>query len=234
MKQEEQRPKQPPKKVSFGPTHIKLIPSRNKSPAGKKQINDIRREEPTEITLGRYACLNNQTDREEKEEYETQKQHQVKTKTKKKRKRIRKNKNLTIAVVNVNGIKGKIRSLESMLQTEKVTIALITETKLTGKQGINIRGYTWIGKNRNNKTGGGVGILVSNQVAQNATEDTSSEEEEKLETKWINLECRPKNIKIGVFYGPQENEKIEQVKEVYEQLERQIDQKKKESEKIKI
>ena len=43
--------------------------------------------------------------------------------------------------------------------------------------------------------------------AQNITEDNSSDEHEHLETKWIKLECRPNNIAIGVFYGPQESGK---------------------------
>ena len=48
---------------------------------------------------------------------------------------------------------------------------------------------------------------------------------EIIESKWITLECRPKNIAIGVFYGPQENEKIEKVKDIYHTLETQINQK---------
>ena len=47
---------------------------------------------------------------------------------------------------------------------------------------------------------------------------------------WITLECRPRNISIAVFYGPQENEKNENVKEIYEKFDNQIKQKSKNNE----
>ena len=153
-------------------------------------------------------------------------------KEKNKRKKIRKNKNLTIAAINANGMKGKIRSLESLLEAEKIQIALITETKLKEKQKINIKGYKWIGKNRKNKDGGGVGILITKDLEKHVLEDNNGEDHESVETQWIKLECRPKNISIGVFYGPQENEKLEKTKEIYEKLENQITQKLMENEMI--
>ena len=112
-----------------------------------------------------------------------------------------------------------------LLQAEKVDIALITETNMKTGDSISIKGYRWVGKNRTNNNGGGVGILISERIARNATEDNSGEEHKRLETKWIRIECRPINIAIGVFYGPQESEKGEKVKEIYAALSRQIEQK---------
>ena len=143
----------------------------------------------------------------------------------KKRKRIRKNKEITVVAINVRGLKGKIKSLQSLLQAEKVDIALITETKMKTGDQISIKGYRWVGKNRTNNNGGGVGIPISERIARNTTEDNNGEEHERLETKWIRIESRPKNIAIGVFYGPQESEKGEKVKEIYAALNRQIEQK---------
>ena len=155
----------------------------------------------------------------------------IKHKEKKhKRVRIKKNKNLTIAAINPNGIKGRLDSIESLLTAVNIHIALISETKLTKNQKINIKGYKWIGKSRKHKEGGGVGILLSNEIAKHAKEDNSSDEEENLEALWITLECRPRNISIAVFYGPQENEKHEKVKEIYEKFENQIKQKSKNNE----
>ena len=48
--------------------------------------------------------------------------------------------------------------------------------------------------------------------------------------KWINLKSRPRNIAIGVFYGPQNNDKAEKIKDIYYELETQIKQKAKENE----
>ena len=144
---------------------------------------------------------------------------QVNKKTR--RPRIRKNKNLTIASINTNGIKGKIRSIQTLPEAEKVDIALITESKLNNKESANIKGYKWIGKNRKDRSGGGVGILIANKIANLTTEDNSTDEE-NTETKWIKLECKPKNIAIGVFYGPQEKTKQELVKSIYNCLETQV------------
>ena len=166
---------------------------------------------------------------ESKEQYTYIKNNRT---TKGKRTRIRKNKNLTIAVININGVKGKIKSLESLLEAEKIQVALITETKLKEKQKINIKGYKWIGKNRKQKDGGGVGILITKNIEKHVLEDNTGEEYEDLESKWIKLESRPKNISIGVFYGPQENEKVEKTKEIFEKLENQITQKLTENELI--
>ncbi len=143
---------------------------------------------------------------------------------KKKRKRIRKNKDITIAAINVRGAKGKIKSLESLLTTEKIHIALITETLFKEKEGYNIKGYKWIGNNRSNKKGGGIGILISSQIAGCTSEANNIEENENLETKWIKLETRPKPIHIGVYYGPQENNTKEKNEQIYQALETQIKQ----------
>ena len=47
-------------------------------------------------------------------------------------------------------------------------------------------------------------------------------DEETTETKWIKLECKPRNIAIGVFYGPQEKIKLEEANLIYQSLENQI------------
>ena len=130
-----------------------------------------------------------------------------------KRKRIRKNKTLNIAAINVNGIKGKIKSLESLPASEKIDIALITETKLKGTDNINIKGYKCTAKNRKSD-GGGVCILVCNRIANSTTEDNECDDKEHIEIKWINLKSRPRNIAIGVFYGPQINDKAEKIKDI--------------------
>ncbi len=153
-------------------------------------------------------------------------------KTNNKRKRIRKNKDLKIATINIRGAKGKIRSLESLLTAEKINVALITETMFQNKEGYNIKGYKWIAKNRKTRNGGGVGILVSNAIANYSTEMNQLEEKQETESAWIKIEARPKAIAIGVFYGPQEKEPIEQVQNIYNNLETQIKQAQAEAETI--
>ena len=66
------------------------------------------------------------------------------------------------------------------------------ETQMKKGEQISIKGYRWVHRPRPNNKGGGVGILVTEKLARNTTEDNSSEAPEHLETKWIKLECRPK------------------------------------------
>ncbi len=145
-------------------------------------------------------------------------------KTKNKRKRIRKNKDLKIATINIRGAKGKVRSLESLLTAEKINVALITEKMVQNKEGYNIKRYKWIAKNRKTRSGRGVGILVSNAIANYSMEMSQLEDKQDTESVWIKLEARPKAIAIGVFYGPQEKETSEQVQNIYNNLETQVKQ----------
>ena len=127
--------------------------------------------------------------------------------------------------MNVRGIKGKVRSIESLLEAAKIDIAIITETKLPKSENISIKGYRWIAKPRQKSKGGGIGILIKENLARNTVDDSNIEEHEDLESKWIQIECRPKNISIGVVYGPQENEIIEKVRQIYNALDIQVKQK---------
>ena len=55
------------------------------------------------------------------------------------RPRIRKNKKLIVANINTNGLKGKTKSLQTLLHAENIDIALISESKLTNKETANQR-----------------------------------------------------------------------------------------------
>ena len=172
-----------------------------------------------------WTLMNQLSTSSETEDQETkQSSNNSGTKPKWRRPRTRKNKEITIASINVRGLKGKIRSLESLLKTENIEITLITETMLKKGDQISIKGYRWTERPRPNNKGGGVGILIAEKIANITSDDNKCEEHEQLETKWIRLESRPKNIAIGVFYGPQENEKIEKVQEIYTALNNQINQ----------
>ncbi len=88
----------------------------------------------------------------------------------------------------------------------------------------NIKGYKWVGKNRPNKAGGGVGILISNNIANKISEVTDIEDTENLETTWVKLNTRPADIYIGVYYGPQESHNLEQTEKIYQYLQTQVKQ----------
>ena len=160
----------------------------------------------------------------ENEEKDLRKEKTNRKRTKIKRPRNRKNKEIKIMAINVRGAKGKITSLQTLLQAEDIQIALITETLFKADETYNIKGYKWIGKNRTAKAGGGIGILISNKIANKVTEVTNIEDPEELETSWLKLDTRPTPIYIGVFYGPQESDNRERTTKIYQYVSTQIKQ----------
>ena len=104
---------------------------------------------------------------------------------------------------NVRGIKGKKESLIEILNEYQPNVFLLTETLLRSNTGFNIDGYTFYGKARINSNGGGVGILVRNDI-KNTTAPHITERE--IEMLWLSV--RRKNlppILIGTYYGKQES-----------------------------
>ena len=107
-----------------------------------------------------------------------------------------------IMYANIRGIKGKRSSLIEHLECEKPQIFLLTETLLPTNSGIQITGFTFFGKSRLNKKGGGIGILISDEIKNLISLHTS---ERNLEIMWIGI--RRKNhhpLFIGCYYGKQE------------------------------
>ena len=94
------------------------------------------------------------------------------------RKRTTTKKEINLATVNVRGVKGKTKSLESLLAAGSIHVAAISDTHLQNKETINIKGYSWTGNNRRNKTGGGVGILLRNDINGSSMLVDNSEAEE--------------------------------------------------------
>ena len=104
---------------------------------------------------------------------------------------------------NVRGIKGKKASLTETVHEFNHHIFLITETQLRSNNGVSIEGYTFYSKCRTSANGGGVGILIRNDIKMNVTPHVSDRETELM---WISL--RRKNLPpliIGTYYGKQEN-----------------------------
>ena len=103
---------------------------------------------------------------------------------------------------NIRGLKGKKLSLTSILHENEPHIFLLTETQLRSNTGIAIEGYTFYGRKREGGTGGGVGILIRNDIRQNVAPHTS---ERNIELMWISI--RRKNLPpviMGSYYGKQE------------------------------
>ena len=108
-----------------------------------------------------------------------------------------------IMYANVRGIKSKKNSLIEILHDNDPQIFLITETHLTTNIGIQIEGYKYFGRRREGKNGGGVGILVHNDVAHKTIPHISSR---AIELMWISVRRKTTGpLFIGVYYGLQES-----------------------------
>ena len=137
----------------------------------------------------------------------------------------RKWKKLKILTVNTRGIKSKLTSLESTLKATGTHIAGITETHLNAGETINIPGYEWVHTPRTTTTGGGTGILIRNDI-KNKTE-TITPDTPNTESTWLKINTKTP-IFVGIVYGKQENNQIEETENQYQELITTINQLKKE------
>ena len=122
---------------------------------------------------------------------------------------------------NVNGATGKIRSIESAAHTYDAHCITIAETKFTSIP-LPIKGYKWYQKIEKTAGGGGLAIAVRDDIFPN-TKVIENLEDQDQEVLWIELNNTPQKVFLGVYYGKQETEKIEQVQREFSQLETQID-----------
>ena len=108
-----------------------------------------------------------------------------------------------IMYTNIRGLKGKKSSLIEHLSAERPHFFLITETLLTTDSDIQIDGYIFFGRARSGKLGGGVAILVRNDI-QNLVIPHISDRE--IEMIWVSYrQKKSKPIFIGCYYGKQES-----------------------------
>ena len=121
---------------------------------------------------------------------------------------------------NTRGLVSKIASIKEILSVTDSTIACVTETHLSQNKGIVIDGYSFFGKAREGKSGGGVGIFVKNTMRQNMSPHYSDRD---LEIVWVSLHrCQHKPVHFGVYYGKQESASQEDIKEEMDKLTEEI------------
>ena len=139
-------------------------------------------------------------------------------------KRIRRKCNKTIHHINllycnINGARGKIRSLKDVISMEETDVVLITETK--GRPPL-LEGFTWYSKERQGGRGGGVAIAVRNNLNKYVIQPNINECSE-MEIIWIAIK-RPheSTIYLGCYYGLQEKSGIDKVERQYEHLKTQV------------
>ena len=125
-----------------------------------------------------------------------------KSKNNKKRRQTKNKKNINLLYTNPDGITGKITSLISAANAANAHIIGLAETKI-GKTPQYIKGYEWINKPRTNKNGGGVAILIREDI-KHLTEVVNDLEDHDQEIAWIKLDNKRAKKFVGIYYGPQE------------------------------
>ena len=104
---------------------------------------------------------------------------------------------------NIRGMKGKKNGLTEILHDKDPHIFLLTETQLRSNVGMQIEGYQFFCRKREGKNGGGVGILVKNEIRDKIIPHIS---DRPIEIMWISVR-RGNSLPlfIGVYYGKQES-----------------------------
>ena len=141
-------------------------------------------------------------------------------KRKKKNKKGKKHKSINLLYANPDGIMGKVTSLISAAQTTNAHIIGLAETKLN-KTHPTVQGYEWINKPRHNKRGGGVAILIRNDIYP-MTQKVEDLEDLDQEILWVKIDNGKTKLYVGIFYGPQEKCSNEEAERQYAQLTTQI------------
>ena len=114
--------------------------------------------------------------------------------------------NLNIIQYNVRGLISKQNDIwDLILQPVDRTIHcfILCETWLNtvNRSRINVPGYTYVGRERTTKKGGGVGFLIRDDLKFRVKSEYEINSE-ILENYWIELKCNTDNVLIGSLYRP--------------------------------
>ena len=96
----------------------------------------------------------------------------------------------------------------------------MTETHLSENKGTLIEGYTFFGRARAGKAGGGVGIFVKDAMKQCVSPHYNNG---GIELMWVPIHRSQQSpIHVGVYYGKQEGTNAEEIKEEMDKLTEEI------------
>ena len=108
---------------------------------------------------------------------------------------------LRVMVTNVRGFFSKKESLEAILAREKIDVACICETFMSGNRFPQLQGFSTFFRNRSSRGSGGVAVMIREEKAKYAVKvHSGSGDNEFLVIKWTN--CQP-NLVMVVYYGQQ-------------------------------
>ena len=89
---------------------------------------------------------------------------------------------------NVGGLKSKLRDIKMILFDTKPDKAAFVETNLKIQEKWQSVVYTWVGKNRQHKEGGGAGYFIKNTSKNSCTVEPDNNTTTKI--LWIKLKLK--------------------------------------------
>ena len=114
--------------------------------------------------------------------------------------------NFSLLHLNVRSLRNKVDYLTLLLANLKInfTIIGISETWLQNdSHDVDMIGYEFIHKNRPDRSGGGVGLYLSNNCDFKVRDDLSGSDADVMESLFIEIvRSNEKNIVVGVIYRP--------------------------------
>ena len=153
-----------------------------------------------------------------------------KPKKKRKKRRDKAEQEWTFFYANCRGINSKKKCLIEILGELKPQIALFAETKHSGNIGFKIDGYSFCGKGGKTKNSGGVGMLVRDDLIHIITPHEPSND---LDMFWVSIQRPSKRpIYCAIYYGKQEGNSNEQIRQEMDKLSEEILDKRNEGEVI--
>ena len=109
--------------------------------------------------------------------------------------------------LNARSIRNKVNELMVQISTSGYDLVAITETWLQGDQDweMNIQGYQAFKKNRQEGKGGGVALLIRDNIRVVVRDDIGSKEQ-NVESLWVEMRnSRGRKTLVGVVYRPPNN-----------------------------
>ena len=130
---------------------------------------------------------------------------------------------------NIRGFKGKKSSLTEILNENKPHLFFLTETQMRSDSNEQIDGYTFFGRKREGKVGGGVAFLARNDIKNSLMTHYS---ERNIEIIWTSIRRKGHSpLFVGTYYGKQETRtNKEEIEKEMELLTEEIEEQKNEGE----
>ena len=110
---------------------------------------------------------------------------------------------LRVGEVNVRGIVSKTPSVVNILVDEEFDVLGLTETLLQLEKRPQIKGYFPMFRNRANRPGGGIALLIHDKFKGHVVKEEQGEGD--LEYLAVTFTCFEPNVSIVLYYGQQEN-----------------------------